>query len=100
MGFAANFQSPNLNLSKYLNSPSVSSQPTPNVGSTMNLAQYFDTQVLQTHIANALGLTNPSVSKPSAGAATAVIAQKSTKHHGAVLLLALVAIGVVVAARA
>ena len=63
-----------VNLGKYLSSPAVSTVPTPDVGSTVNLANQIDTATGIVNTANAMGLVAPSVQKPgTAGMATAFV---------------------------
>jgi hypothetical protein len=48
-------------LGKYLSRPGVSTSPTPNVGSTVNLLDQIDLSTSITNAASALGLVSPSV---------------------------------------
>jgi len=62
--------SPAADLSKYLDSPAVSTVQTP-TNSVFNVKDSLDSLVTQTYIASQLGKVFPTSGKPSAGATTA-----------------------------
>lgn len=60
-------------LGRYLDSPGVSTNTTPNVVTTQDLSDVIDGNTHITNIASSMGLVTPTTQKPSAGAATAKI---------------------------
>jgi len=65
-----NLNSPAADLSQYLDSPAVSTVPTPHTDAVFNVADSLDTLVKNSWLAAQLGRVYPTAGKPSAGATT------------------------------
>jgi hypothetical protein len=77
-------------LGKYFNSPSVSTTPTPDVGSTTSVLSTIDGTVTSTNAAQAVGLVPPTTQKPGAGEVTALFQGKTKQSTWAVLILVVI----------